>query len=128
MKRIAIEKMDGTKFNAIATTEFDYAKDSKWLYAHGFRYTNAVYNEKAGREPKAMFHVNEAKFAEKFPKEYAVICKRDGIKPLGKKAQPKAEEPQTVDLDAIMAEIKALKKENATLKGQLTKMRKAASK
>ena len=71
MKRIAIEKMDGTKFNAIATTEFDYAKDSKWLYAHGFRYTNAVYNEKAGREPKAMFHVNEAKFAEKFPKEYA---------------------------------------------------------
>ena len=126
MFRTTLTKLDGTKFDAIATTDFNYEKDSKWLYAHGFRYTNAAYNRKAGmKEPKAMFHVNEAAFAKKYPKEYAIICKRDGIKPISKKAEPKAE-PKKADPE-VMELLAELKKQNAILKGQLTKLKKAAA-
>ena len=137
MFRTTLEKKDGTKFDAIATTKFNYEKDYKWLYAHGFRYTNAAYNQKARGVAQAMFHVNEQLFAEKFPEEYKVICKRDGIKPItAKKAKaPKAEtkkaEAKKADeptMAEVLETIKALKKENATLKAQLTKAKKAASK
>lgn len=117
MRREMFTKKDGTPVANIVANVIDYKKESGWYYSHGFRYNSKAYNAAVSGVAKASWSVNEKTFSEKYPKEYAAICKRDGIKPMTHTEEPKAQPEYSLE------ELLAMR---ATLNKAIAQKRKAA--